>query len=256
MNGFKGKLQQFGAGKVPAGSSAMIIVLITSQMTFAQSAIPIPHHRPPPPIVHPTETEVQKLDQSADNGIDAFEACLSKLAKQGVEFSRQEPFENEAECKIADPVKIISVPGISGAITLKAQPQLNCHFALRLAAWLSDVSVPIAESLAKSPMKSITSGPGFVCRHRYNDNAKKISEHAFGNAIDITGFRFANGKSIAVAAVLNGSKEEKKMLSALRMTSCGYFTTVLGPGTNPAHKSHFHLDHGKHGRTWNYRICE
>jgi hypothetical protein len=40
------------------------------------------------------------------------------------------------------------------------------------------------------------------------------------------------------------------------MTARGYFTTVLGPGTDPAHEAHFHFDSGLHGATPNYRICE
>ena len=67
---------------------------------------------------------------------------------------------------------------------------------------------------------------------------------------------FADGSRVAVEKFRTGTSLEKLMLRALRMTSCGYFTTVLGPGANNAHKSHFHLDYGKHGRTWNYRICE
>jgi hypothetical protein len=42
----------------------------------------------------------------------------------------------------------------------------------------------------------------------------------------------------------------------LRTSACGYFTTVLGPGSNEAHKNHFHFDLALHGRSDNYRICE
>jgi hypothetical protein len=42
----------------------------------------------------------------------------------------------------------------------------------------------------------------------------------------------------------------------LRTTACGYFTTVLGPGSNLAHATHYHFDLGVHGKSGNYRICE
>jgi len=42
----------------------------------------------------------------------------------------------------------------------------------------------------------------------------------------------------------------------LRTAACGYFTTVLGPGANPAHDHHFHFDFKKRGKSYNYRICE
>jgi hypothetical protein len=45
------------------------------------------------------------------------------------------------------------------------------------------------------------------------------------------------------------------LVHALRMTACGYFTTVLGPGTDMAREEHLHFDLGMHGTTPNYRIC-
>jgi len=47
-----------------------------------------------------------------------------------------------------------------------------------------------------------------------------------------------------------------QVLRGLRATACGYFSTVLGPGTNQAHASHFHFDMAVHGKSQNYRICE
>ena len=47
-----------------------------------------------------------------------------------------------------------------------------------------------------------------------------------------------------------------ELVGALRTTACGYFTTVLGPGSDAAHAEHFHFDLGLHGATANYRICE
>ena len=40
------------------------------------------------------------------------------------------------------------------------------------------------------------------------------------------------------------------------MTACGYFTTVLGPGSDPAHADHLHFNSALHGATPNYRICQ
>jgi hypothetical protein len=49
---------------------------------------------------------------------------------------------------------------------------------------------------------------------------------------------------------------EAAFLAAVRTTACGYFLTVLGPGSDAAHAEHLHVDLGLHGRTANYRICE
>lgn len=234
----------------------LLNTLLLNPVALAQSTTPIPIQRPSNSSTQSVETQKLNPVKNEENGTQAYDACLRELAELGVEFVKMEPFENENGCGIVDPVKIMSVPGRNSDIVLGAQPQLSCSFALRFSSWLSDVSAPITESLTRSPLFSVATGPGFVCRHRNNDNSRKISEHAFGNAIDINSFGFANGEKLTVSDVLNGSSSEKRTLSALRTASCGFFTTVLGPGSNEAHNSHFHLDHGKHGRTWNYRICE
>ena len=51
-------------------------------------------------------------------------------------------------------------------------------------------------------------------------------------------------------------KIDGALMKTLRTTACGYFTTILGPGSNDAHKEHFHFDIGLHGASANYRICE
>ncbi len=60
----------------------------------------------------------------------------------------------------------------------------------------------------------------------------------------------------ASSSVLIARACARDLVHALRMTACGYFTTVLGPGADAAHEAHFHFDFGIHGATPNYRICE
>lgn len=188
--------------------------------------------------------------------VTAFNQCAVLLKSQGVIFTRLESFQADKGCGIQDPVKITAIVQPDKTISLPSQPMLSCRFALRLAIWLADVGAPIIQSFQKAPLEAISSGPGYICRNRYNRKNGKLSEHAYGNAIDINGFLLAGGKRIAVSKSTDGTDIQKRMLMALRISSCGYFTTVLGPGANAAHKNHFHIDLGKHGRTWNYRICE
>jgi len=46
------------------------------------------------------------------------------------------------------------------------------------------------------------------------------------------------------------------LLAALRRASCGWFTTILGPGTDAMHADHWHLDIEQHGSSASYRICQ
>lgn len=229
-----------------------------------QGTIPVPLPRSKPPVNASPALPSQSLqpapllqtDDGTSEAGSAFKGCQADLRRRGVVFEVPAPIRHAKGCGVPDPVLLLAVDARGSAIALPGRPVLNCKFALRLATWLADVTGPVVKSFTRSPLISVATGPGYVCRNRNNQKRGKISEHASGNAIDITSFRISTRKTIQVSAIPNGPPQQVRLLSALRTSSCGYFTTVLGPGANAAHKSHFHLDYGKHGRTWNYRICE
>jgi hypothetical protein len=69
-----------------------------------------------------------------------------------------------------------------------------------------------------------------------------ISEHAFGNALDIAGFTLADGRTISVKDGWRGSPEEQGFLHDVQLYACETFVTVLAPGYNAAHYNHIHVD--------------
>ena len=69
-----------------------------------------------------------------------------------------------------------------------------------------------------------------------------ISEHAFGNAIDIAAFTLADGRRITVQEGWHGTPEEQGFLHDVHLFACDTFTTVLAPGYNAAHYNHIHVD--------------
>jgi hypothetical protein len=93
-----------------------------------------------------------------------------------------------------------------------------------------------------------------VCRNRNNQAGGKLSAHAVGLAVDIAAFQLANGEVISVAE----DKDAKKSaaLATMRTAACGWFTTILGLGSDAAHATHWHLDIQRHGSSDNYRICQ
>ena len=121
---------------------------------------------------------------------------------------------------------------------------------------VADVAIPVVRDQEDKALTALSTGPGFECRSRNGDTTAKISEHASGNAVDIDQIVLADKSRIAISQVANTSDPHYRMLMALRTSACGYFTTVLGPGSNAAHASHYHLDLGVHGKSGNYRICE
>ncbi len=220
----------------------------------AQAAVPVPRSRPSVETVQQSVPQPLPGEEAEVDG--EFKSCVEALNSFGVGFAVENPIVTASQCQVPDAVRLMSVGSTEGVITLPANPVLNCDYALRLSIWLSDVAAPVVKSFAQSPLVSVATGPGYQCRNRNNQKSGKISEHAFGNAIDITSFGLASGKTVRVSSVLDGPPPQIRMLMALRISSCGYFTTVLGPGSNEAHKAHFHLDFAKRGKGWNYRICE
>ncbi len=69
-----------------------------------------------------------------------------------------------------------------------------------------------------------------------------MSEHGFGNAIDIAGFTLESGRKVMVLDGWNGRGDERKFLRQVRAEACGPFMTVLGPGSDAHHRDHLHLD--------------
>lgn len=182
--------------------------------------------------------------------------CRAELLKLAVAFSVPDRVQGTGKCTVLNPVQLKSVETSLGRVELPGQPILNCAFARQFAVWISDIAVPATAALGKAKLSSLSTGPGYQCRGRNGDSSAKISEHAFGNAIDIDGMTLTNHKRIEIPDVLDKQAPDRRMLMALRTSACGYFTTVLGPGSNAAHASHFHFDLGTHGKSGNYRICE
>ena len=253
-------------------AAAMIVMLAGGAAPAAGIEGPVPLPRPKParpqplpiPAVPAPSGQPQHARPPAAQTPD-FEIaarCLAALKRQGVVAKAADPFRDEKDsgCGINDPVKItaITVRGkIQDISSLRFSPPmlLSCAFATVLTGWLRDVVTPLAVYHLGAALRGVAAGPGYVCRRRNNRPGGKLSEHAFGNAADLMRFSFSNGRKLPVAAWNSAPASEKAFLRAVRGTACGYFTTVLGPGS-AFHDNHFHLDRGIHGRSGNYRICE
>ncbi|MEP7173460.1 MAG: extensin family protein [Aestuariivirga sp.] len=179
---------------------------------------------------------------------DDTESCFQMLRAMGAKFTVAAATVDYGKCSVENPVNLRSVTVKQNTISLQEAPLLNCKFALQFSKWLSESGAPILSAQLDSPVERISTGPGFECRGRNGDGTAKVSEHGYGNAVDISTFRLRNGKTLHVG--------DSTLLPGVRASACGYFTTVLGPGANAAHAAHFHFDMGAHGKSGNYRICQ
>lgn len=181
-------------------------------------------------------------------------SCVARLKSQGAEFEQVAAPPGQANCVVDMPVRLMGVESPAGRISLPEGPILGCRFALQFSLYLNDMGT--AAAAINKRLSKVATGPGFVCRGRNGDASGKLSEHAYGNALDITTIGMASGETVQVADALNPVSPSYALLREMRAKACGYFSTVLGPGSNAAHAEHFHLDMGRQGKSATYKICE
>ena len=182
--------------------------------------------------------------------------CLEDLKAKHVDFETVSQPAGLPACVVAQPVQLKSVLVNGAVLQLPDHPILNCAFALTFVQWLQDLGGPAAVEKEGSALTHFYTGPGFQCRGRNGDISAKISEHGFGNAVDVEHLQFADGLKVSVHDAPDATAPGYEVLKAIRASACTRFTTVLGPGSNEAHREHFHFDSGVHGKSGTYRICE
>jgi hypothetical protein len=119
---------------------------------------------------------------------------------------------------------------------------LACPIVSALDHWVSESVQPAAMRWFGSPVTEIKQISAYSCRAMVGAGGSGISEHAFGNAIDIAAFTFSDGRRVTVEAGWHGTPEEQGFLRDVHLAACDYFSTVLAPGYNAAHYNHIHVD--------------
>ena len=139
-------------------------------------------------------------------------------------------------------------------ITFPDGPVVACRFAERFGRWIGDLAAVLVRGQLGTELKAVSAGVGFECRKRNRAASGNLSAHALGLAVDVAGFELASGDRLFITESQDSPKVT--LLSALRRASCGWFTTILGPGTDAMHADHWYLDIQRHGSSASYRICQ
>jgi hypothetical protein len=127
-------------------------------------------------------------------------------------------------------------------------PATGCAVAAALHMWERDVLQPAARRHLGQSVTSIRHFGSYSCRNIGGGSEGRISEHARANAIDIAGFRLANGREVSVLRDWRSSDAgTRAFLRDIRDGACRHFSTVLSPDYNQAHADHFHFDQARRG---------
>ncbi|MBO1904930.1 extensin family protein [Microvirga sp. 3-52] len=238
------------------GGSIIGVILMLASAALAQDPEPpLPPPRPDRPAEpQPAEHRAEKvprietpLRQKADLGGEDRDACLQRLTQLGLRFETRPPVK-ENSCQIENPVLVSALP--NGVAVVPAS-LMACPVAESTARWMSESVAPEAQRQFQSAPTKLLIGTSYQCRDQRN--GEKLSEHAFGNGLDVMGFEFAKREPLTISSRPESSPEAI-FQAAIRKAACTIFNTVLGPGSDAAHGDHLHLDLRQ--RKGDYRICQ
>lgn len=143
---------------------------------------------------------------------------------------------SDGGCGIARAVEVHAV----GPVLLSPSAQLNCPAASALKSWVEQDALPQSRANG-SAMVQMRVAASYSCRRRNNRSDGALSDHAKGNAIDISAFTFADGRTATVDRDWSQGAFSG-LMKQFHASACGPFGVVLGPEADRHHKDHFHFD--------------
>lgn len=179
----------------------------------------------------------------------APEQCRSVLAAAPEDMLAYTPLEDYTPVQGCPLENVVRVD--RSEVSFSSSFTISCPWAVAWVMFEGNELQRLALIHLDSPVERIEHYGSFACRNVYNRAEGRRSQHATASALDIAGFRLADGSRVSVLedwAESDGA-EPAGFLRAFQNSACDYFGTVLGPDYNQAHANHFHLD------TSNFGFC-
>jgi hypothetical protein len=170
--------------------------------------------------------------------------CDQALSTSSLRFSHQADSPAGAKCPLINSLRIQG-----GDVALSSSFLASCRLAVAYAMFDLHALQPAAQQVFGQKVGQVDHLGSFACRNVYNRAEGRVSQHAFANALDIAGFRLADGRRISVLKDWTSEGDDGRFLKLVREGACKHFNTVLSPDYNAAHRNHFHLDMGR------WRVC-
>ena len=168
--------------------------------------------------------------------------CSSLVAtSENLDLTPVNPLETAEGCGWTNGFDIVTSSEIN--MTGSASTSMRCPLVAGAHIWLTSIDARAREILG-SPLASIHHFGTYSCRRMYNRQSGPMSQHAYANAWDVSGFELADGRVISVLNDWDNGDAEERFLKAARSEACRIFSVVLTPDYNEAHRDHFHLDMG------------
>lgn len=185
---------------------------------------------------------------------DAERRCLAAgYVRPSPAIVAMRELDGPRACGMDHPFKVSAL--VKGSLAVEPPAVMACPAISHFEAWLQSRVQPAAVAYFGQPVVAVRIMGAYSCRPMNNRRGAKISEHAFGNAVDIGGFELADGRVVRVQTGWNGALEEQGFLKRVYSDACELFTTVLAPGSNAFHYNHIHVDLARHDARGLKRYC-
>ena len=193
--------------------------------------------------VKPVSTIINRLQQYSPLPNNA--ECLVKLKERNVAFRLQASFSEPMGCNVEHAVRLARI----GKTTLDNAPLLTCRIALQLSNFEQGSLQPNAQRLLGASVKRLKHIGTYNCRSMRQYQGL-LSQHAFANAIDVSGFVLDDGRVINVGKDWSGTGNKSQFLQAISSSACRSFRVSVTPDGGANHFNHIHWDVGP------YRSCQ
>ena len=169
---------------------------------------------------------------------DDPQLCDQALGSSGLRVTHQSD-SPDATCPLTGTLRVQG-----GEVGLSSSFLASCRLAVSFALFEHHVLQPAAQAVYGQAVTRVEHLGSFACRNVYSRENGRRSQHASANALDIAGFRLADGRAISVLKDWPKDNQEALFLRQVRDGACGMFSVVLSPDYNTAHRNHFHVDVG------------
>ncbi|SEO99260.1 Uncharacterized conserved protein [Luteibacter sp. UNC138MFCol5.1] len=162
--------------------------------------------------------------------------CRAAIREGGAAFVPVPDRHEVSGCGWTDAVRLSAI----GPATFASPVTVTCPLAASLVLFHRHLLQPSAEQAFGAPVRRVEHVGSYACRNVYHRDQAPLSRHAVADAIDVTGWRLADGRRITVERGW-AAPGEAAFLHGLQTDGCRYFGAFLGPDYNAAHRTHFHL---------------
>lgn len=164
--------------------------------------------------------------------------CLAALDSHGISYRQVELNPPDNRCRVDAAVKVTHID-----VALNQPATMSCVLAARIDDFERGALQQIAVRDLGKYVNRVDHLGAYSCRGSTGMSGR-LSEHALGLAIDISGFRLSDGSDVNVERDWWVPGPKRDFLHHLASSACGYFSVVLTPSSNREHFNHMHFDLG------------